>query len=81
MLMYSMWREGIHYGWDRISPYENRKPYTGWYTEGSSEVADWDIKWLTEHGFDYQVFTWSRENANANLPVKTTTEPIYYFSD
>lgn len=72
MLMYSMWREGIHYGWDRISPYENRKPYTGWYTEGSTEVADWDIKWLTEHGFDYQVFTWSRENANANLPVKTT---------
>lgn len=72
MLMYSMWREGIHYGWDRISPYEDRKPYTGWYTEGSPEVADWDIKWLTEHGFDYQVFTWSRENANANLPVKTT---------
>jgi len=72
MLMYSMWREGIHYGWDRISPYENRKPYTGWYTEGSPEVADWDIKWLTEHGFDYQVFTWSRENGNANKPVKVT---------
>ncbi len=72
MLMYSLWHEGIHYGWDRISPYENRKPYTGWYTEGSPEVADWDTKWLVEHGFDYQVFTWSRENANANLPVKTT---------
>ncbi len=72
MLMYSLWREGIHYGWDRISPYENRKPYTGWYTEGSPEVADWDTKWLVEHGFDYQVFTWSRENENANLPVKTT---------
>ena len=72
MLMYSLWREGIHYGWDRISPYENRKPYTGWYTEGSPEVADWDTKWLVEHGFDYQVFTWSRERGNANLPVKTT---------
>lgn len=72
MIMYSMWREGIHYGWDRISPYENRKPYTGWYTEGSPEVADWDIKWLVEHGFDYQVFTWSRENGNANKPVKVT---------
>ena len=72
MLMYSLWREGIHYGWDRVSPYENRKPYTGWYTEGSPEVADWDTKWLVEHGFDYQVFTWSRENGNANLPVKTT---------
>ena len=70
MMMYSMWREGNHYGWDRISPYENRKPYMGWYTEGSTEVADWEIKWLVEHGFDYQVYPWARDNGNQNNPIK-----------
>lgn len=70
MMMYSMWREGNHYGWDRISPYENRKPYMGWYTEGSTEVADWETKWLVEHGFDYQVYPWARDNGNQNCPVK-----------
>jgi len=70
MMMYSMWREGNHYGWDRISPYENREPYMGWYTEGSTEVADWEIKWLVEHGFDYQVYPWARDNGNQNNPIK-----------
>ena len=70
MMMYSMWREGNHYGWDRISPYEDREPYMGWYTEGSTEVADWEIKWLVEHGFDYQVYPWARDNGNQNFPIK-----------
>ncbi len=70
MMMYSMWREGNHYGWDRISPYEDREPYMGWYTEGSTEVADWEIKWLVEHGFDYQVYPWARDNGNQNNPIK-----------
>lgn len=72
MMMYSMWREGNHYGWDRISPYANRKPYMGYYTEGSPEVADWEIKWLVEHGFDYQVYPWCRQENNLNQPIKLT---------
>lgn len=68
MLMYSMWREGIHYGWDRISPYDDRTPYLGYYTEGQTEVADWEIKWQKEHGIDYQVYPFPL--ADSDAPIK-----------
>ena len=70
MLQYNMWREGSHFGWDRLSPYEERKPYLGWYTEGIPEVADWEIKWLLEHGFDYQVFVYAGVQQNSAAPIK-----------
>ena len=60
MVIYPMWREGIHYGWDLITPYEERTPYLGYYTGGSREVADWDNKWLLEHGFDHAIFPFAR---------------------
>lgn len=60
MVIYPMWREGIHYGWDMISPYDDRKPYLGYYTGGSVEAADWDNKWLLEHGFDHAIFPFAR---------------------
>lgn len=60
MVIYPMWREGIHYGWDMISPYDDRTPYLGYYTGGSIEAADWDNKWLLEHGFDHAIFPFAR---------------------
>lgn len=60
MVIYPMWREGIHYGWDFITPYEDRTPYLGYYTGGSTEVADWDNKWLLEHGFNHAIFPFAR---------------------
>lgn len=61
MVMYPMWREGIHYGWDTISPYaDERKPVMGYYTEGQVEVADWQNKWLIEHGIDYAIYPFVR---------------------
>lgn len=73
MMMYSMWREGNHYGWDRISPYADREPFLGWYAEGNTEAADWEIKWLTEHGIDYQVYPWCRQENTINQPIKNTS--------
>lgn len=61
MIMYPMWREGIHYGWDTISPYaDERKPYMGYYTEGQVEVSDWQNKWMIEHGIDYAIYPFVR---------------------
>ena len=70
MLMYSMWREGFHFGWDRISPLEERTPYQGYYTEGEGETADWAIKWQKEHGITYQIYTWSGVERTENVPIK-----------
>lgn len=70
MVMYSMWREGSHYGWDTVSPYSDRKPYLGYYTEGSAEVADWEIKWLSENGVDYEIYPFVRPSGNSNAVKK-----------
>jgi len=58
MSVCSLWREGSHYGWDCISPYDEATPVLGYYDEGLAEVADWEIKMLVEHGYDFQHFCW-----------------------
>jgi len=55
----SLWRTGItHRGWDVISSYPEIEPVLGYYDEGTPEVADWEIKFMAEHGIDYQLFCW-----------------------
>lgn len=69
----SLWREGSQMGWDFVNGDDVRKPYLGFYDEGSSEVADWEIKWLVEHGVDFQMYCWFRQgstNQPINAPVQ-----------
>ena len=65
MSVCSLWREGSHYGWDCVSPYDEITPVLGYYDEGLAEVADWEIKMLVEHGFDFQHFCWYLGNGAA----------------
>lgn len=66
----SLWREGHHMGWDVLSTNRERMPYLGRYDEGSREVADWEIKWMVEHGIDYQLYCWFRPKYGDGNPVK-----------
>ncbi len=71
MVMYPMWREGMHFGWDTISPYaDEREPLMGYYTEGQREVADWQNKWMAEHGVDFALYPFVRPNSAEGEPVK-----------
>lgn len=65
----SLWRNGYHYGWDCISPFEENRPVLGYYDEGITEVADWEIKYMAEHGIDYQLFCWY--STSMTDPIKT----------
>jgi hypothetical protein len=65
-----LWREGQHLGWDRINPYSERTPLLGFYDEGNPEVSDWEIKWMEEHGIDFQMYCWYRPNGNEGKPLK-----------
>jgi hypothetical protein len=67
-----LWKEGDAYaGWDYVYPFAaRRKPFLGWYDEGSSEVADWEIKWQVEHGIDFEQYCWYRPNDAINHPIK-----------
>jgi len=67
MSVCSLWREGTHYGWDCITPYDEATPVLGYYDEGLPEVADWEIKMLVEHGYDFQHFCWYVGNANDGI--------------
>jgi len=44
--------------WQPIMRYPERKPALGWYREGSPEVADWQIKWMLEHGISFIAYDW-----------------------
>ncbi|MBP3580569.1 MAG: hypothetical protein J6K12_04905, partial [Clostridia bacterium] len=64
MSVCSLWREGSHFGWDCVTPYEDVTPVLGYYDEGIPEVADWEIKFMAEHGYDYQRFCWYQGGYN-----------------
>lgn len=70
MQMCSLWREGTHRGWDQIQPWPDRKPLLGFYDEGTPETADWEIKWMLEHGVDFQMYCWYRPFGNVDTPIK-----------
>ncbi|MBQ8759592.1 MAG: S-layer homology domain-containing protein, partial [Clostridia bacterium] len=52
----SLWQNGYHFGWSCISPYTDHELALGYYDEGNPETADWEIKYLVEHGIDFQAF-------------------------
>ncbi len=64
----ALWKHGTHYGWKLLEPWPERKPVIGWYDEGTPEVADWQIKYMLEHGISGVVYCWYRNSVNE--PVK-----------
>ncbi len=70
MSVCSLWREGTHYGWDSISPYDECSPFLGYYDEGIPETADWEIKMLTEHGMDAMQYCWYASDVSFTNPIK-----------
>lgn len=66
----SLWHEGSHFGWDAITPFDDVKPVLGYYDEGLPETADWEIKFLAEHGVDYELYCWYSSESDA--PLKST---------
>ncbi len=64
----SLWRNnGTHYGWACITPYDANKPVLGYYDEGNPETADWEIKYMVEHGIDVQALCWYSDASNGPL--------------
>lgn len=66
----SLWVNGEHWGWGCVTPYDDIKPILGYYDEGIPELADWENKYMAEHGIDFQAFCWYANQSNA--PMKST---------
>ena len=66
----SLWTEGTHAGWKCITPYE--RPVLGYYDESIPETADWEIKYMVEHGIDFQAFCWYSPTTKTYLKHELT---------
>lgn len=73
----SLWRNGSHYGWACITPFDDIEPVLGYYDEGSAETADWEIKYMVEHGIDYQAFCWFPVEMNGPIKTPNFSEHLY----
>ena len=66
----NLWYTGDHMGWDCITPHKDIKPVLGYYDEGSPETADWEIKYMVEHGIDFQAVCFYAQENNAPLTTR-----------
>ncbi len=44
--------------WSVLDAFPERKPLLGYYREGDPQIADWQIKWMTEHGITFIAYDW-----------------------
>ena len=62
MQVCNLWTEGqYNKSWDYVKSAEDRLPIFGPYDEGNPEMNDWEIKWMLEHGIDYELI-WAYPN-------------------
>ncbi len=73
----SLWRNGTHYGWACITPFDEPTPVLGYYDEGVPESADWEIKYMTEHGIDFQAFCWYADVSTGPLKEPRNGEQLH----
>ncbi len=66
----SLWHQGQHRGWEAVSAYDDKEPYLGFYDEGLTELADWEIKYMVEHGINVQHLCWYCPSDNIKNPIK-----------
>ena len=57
-------------GWDATSPFSEFDPYLGFYDEGLRETADWELKWMAEHGIDFIHACWYCPSSDIQAPIK-----------
>ena len=74
----SLWRNGTHFGWGVISPYDEPETLLGYYDEGDPESADWEIKWMVEHGIDVQAFCWYADTSTAPLKFPSNSQQLHH---
>ncbi len=73
----SLWRNGTHYGWACISAHDEPIPVIGMYDEGLPETADWEIKYMVEHGIDFQAFCWYAESNTTPLKFPSMSDHLH----
>ncbi len=74
----SLWQDFSSTGWACISPYPDFEPILGYYDENIPELADWEIKYMVEHGIDFQAFCWFPNIINVKGKIKQPSQTHLY---
>lgn len=66
-----LWRDSNSgEGWDAASGFPELYPYIGYYDEGLRETADWELKYMAEHGIDFMNVCWYSPGHDVTDPIK-----------
>lgn len=66
-----LWRDqNSAEGWEATSAFSELDTYLGFYDEGLRETADWELKYMAEHGIDFIHACWYCPNGNQTAPIK-----------
>ena len=57
-------------GWQQSSSFSEVEPYLGYYDEGLRETADWELKYMAEHGIDFMNVCWYATTDSLTDPLK-----------
>ena len=78
----NLWRNGTcGEGYDAVAPFDELYPYVGLADEGLPELADWEIKQMTEHGIDFQHICWYSPRNETTCPIKAISMPQIALND
>ncbi|MBQ8752019.1 MAG: hypothetical protein IJZ13_02830, partial [Clostridia bacterium] len=79
VLRCDLWKTGDHLGWDYLNGLEDnvRLPITGWYDDGNPELADWENKYMAEHGIDFFLSCWYGPYAGSTGSGKAIKSPLH----
>ena len=66
-----LWRDSNSgEGWDAASGFSELDTYLGFYDEGLRETADWELKYMAEHGIDFMNVCWYCPGHDVQVPIK-----------
>lgn len=66
-----LWRDqNSGEGWQVNSAFSELDTYLGFYDEGLRETADWELKYMAEHGIDFINACWYGPAGNLSTPIK-----------
>ena len=66
-----LWRDyNSGEGWQSTSGFSELDTYLGFYDEGLRETADWELKYMAEHGIDFINACWYGPTSYQNTPIK-----------
>jgi hypothetical protein len=65
-----LWEADKPQMWANLLKHPERTPALGFYAQENPEVADWETKWMVEHGVSFFVYCWYRDGQGGAVKMQ-----------